>query len=226
MTRKISFAPGEYYHVYNRGVDKRNIFPVRNDYERFVALLYLCNNSGELNVPKDFSISKPGAFSSKRKETLVDINAYCLMPNHFHILLREKEDGGVSAFMQKLSTAYTMYFNKRNNRTGALFQGTFKAEHVDNDRYMQYLIAYIHLNPVRIVESGWKETGIKEKKKTQEFLDKYTYSSYLDFNGMQRPQNSILTPGSLPEYFATPVSFRESVKEFIEYKASLTEDKA
>jgi len=217
MTRRTLFAPEEYYHVYNRGVDKRNIFLTKNDYERFLALLYLCNTKESIRVQKDLSSNQTETFFSKRSSSLVDICAYCLMPNHFHILVREKDEGGLSAFMQKLATAYTMYFNTHNSRSGALFQGTFKAEHVDNDRYMSYLIAYIHLNPIKIIQPTWKEEGLKDKQSAHEYIDKYRYSSYLDFYGIQRPQSNILTPGSLPEYFFTPTSFKENMKEYLEY---------
>jgi putative transposase len=217
MTRKIPFEVGEYYHIYNRGVDKRDIFLVKNDHERFLALLYLCNTKKGLELPKDFVSEQAENFFSTRLKPLVDICAYCLMSNHFHILLREKAEGGVSAFMQKLMTAYTMYFNNRNERSGALFQGTFKAEHAGNDTYLKYLIAYIHLNPVKIIEPKWRENGLKDRKRAQEYLEIYKYSSYQDFYGIQRPQNNILTKGSLPEYFETPISFKENIREFLDY---------
>jgi putative transposase len=219
MSRKISFSKGEYYHIYNRGVDKRNIFSAKGDYDRFLALLYLCNTKEILHIPKDFSTNQSAIYSSRRPSRLVDICAYCLMPNHFHILVRESREEGISTIMQKLTTAYTMYFNTHNDRSGALFQGTFKAEHADDDNYLKYLISYIHLNPVKLIDRTWKETGISDKKRAQEFLDKYRYSSYQDFNGIQRSENTILATASLPEYFATPTSFRENIKEWLEYKA-------
>ena len=87
-----------------------------------------------------------------RKETLVDIGAYCLMPNHFHLLIRETAEGNISRFMLKLQTGYPMYFNKKYQRTGALFEGKFKAKHITNDNHLKYLFAYLHLNPVKITD--------------------------------------------------------------------------
>lgn len=219
MKRRATFVPEEYYHVYNRGVDKREIFSSKSDYDRFLALLYLCNTDTAIRFPKDASSDYYTVYITQRENTLVDICAYCLMPNHFHILLREREEGGISAFMQRLTTAYTMYFNTRSERSGSLFQGPFKAEHASDDRYLKYLIAYIHLNPVKIVEPLWSESGISEREKAQDFLESYAYSSYQDFSGSHRPQNAILTKGALPEYFSTPTSFKDNLKEWIEYRA-------
>jgi REP element-mobilizing transposase RayT len=145
-----------------------------------------------------------------RGETLVDIGAYCLMSNHFHLLLHEKTENGISIFMAKLLTAYSMYFNKRHVRTGALFEGRFLAKHADKDDYLQYLFSYIHLNPVKIIEPTWKVDGILNMKKTKQYLDDYFYSSYRDYMGEKREENLILNKNAFPEYF-------ENFKEFEQY---------
>jgi putative transposase len=132
------------------------------------------------------------------REALVDIYAYCLMPNHFHLLIREKTDGGISRFMQKLTTAYTMYFNMRYQRTGALFQGTYKASWVGNDRYLLYLISYIHLNPVKLIEPEWKNVGISDKNKVLRYLRSYRYSSFIDYCGVQRLEGCLIDKAALP----------------------------
>ncbi len=217
MTRNIALAPEEYYHIYNRGVDKRNIFENQNDYHRFLALLHTSNMKGVARFPKEFTQNPDIQFLIPKKDPLIDICSYCLMPNHFHLIVRVREDGQLSLFMQKLTTAYTMYFNKRNERSGALFQGTFKAKHVDTDEYLKYLIAYIHLNPVKLIEPDWKETGIQDRKRAGEYLDSYKYSSYKDFQGIERPQGAILTKGSLPEYFDAPTSFKEHIQGWLEF---------
>lgn len=219
MTRNTILAPGEYYHIYNRGVDKREIYLSSHDYERFRTLLYICNSKVPIRLPRDYGRRLPEVFKIKRADQLVDICAYCLMPNHFHILIKERIDGGISNFMQKITTAYTMYFNAINQRSGALFQGTFKAKLADTDEYLKYLIAYIHLNPVKLIDSEWKEGGISNRKKAEEFLESYTHSSYQDFLGIQRYQNLILTRGSLPQYFETPISFKENIKEWLSYQS-------
>jgi len=216
MSRKVIFAPEEFYHIYNRGTEKRKVFLLKADYERFLALLYLCNNKETLHASDYQGSTLSEKLSLERSETIVNIDAYCLMPNHFHLLMQEKVENGISNFMQKLTTGYTMYFNKRNNRTGALFQGRFKATHAKDDRYLKYLVSYIHLNPVKIIDSEWKENGIKDKNKASQFLKNYTYSSYLDFCGKKRIEERIINKNSLPEYFNSINNFENTTKFWLD----------
>ncbi len=143
------------------------------------------------------------------------------MPNHVHLLIREKNDGGTSRFMQKLATAYTMYFNTRYERTGSLFQGAFKSSHADDDRYLKYLISYIHLNPVKLIEPKWKERGIENRKAAEKYLKEYEYSSYLDYLGVKRKEKAIIDAAALPEYFESPSDFKTSVTEWLSYPQPL-----
>lgn len=210
-------APFEFYHIYNRGTEKRKIFLTKRDYDRFVELLYLCNSKEKVHLQIQKYSSKD-IFNIPRNNTLIDINAYCLMPNHFHLLLHEKEESGISKFMQKLLTAYTMYFNKKYKRTGVLFQGKFKSAHIDNDNYLKYLIAYIHLNPIKIIEPDWKDIGVKNLSKAKKFLDDYPYSSFIDFTNKNRKENKIITKDSLPDYFENVTDFRKNMEDWLEYK--------
>ena len=217
MTRIIPFAVGEYYHAYNRGVDKRKVFLDRADYERFLGLLYLCNSGNLIHRSDMERWSFQELLSFPREEMLVDIGAFCLMSNHFHLLLHEHAEGGISKFMQKLGIAYTMFFNKRRERTGALFEGTFRARHANTDEYLKYLFAYIHLNPIGIVESEWKDHRIQDKKKAEEQLRTYRYSSYLDYAQpeKQRPEAIILNKSAFPEYFERPKDFSDHVNDWL-----------
>jgi putative transposase len=222
MSRKLTFSIGEFYHVYNRGVDKRIIFENDSDYKRFALLLYLCNNTEPVqfdHLPNWRGLTSPelisAVFDKKHTKQLVDIGTYCLMPNHFHLLLHEISEKGISTFMQKLSTAYTMYFNAQRERTGSLFQGTFKAEHVDSDRYLKYLFSYINLNPVKIIDSDWKEKGVIDMKKVKKYLLTYPYSSYMDFVGIDRMFSKILKIKSFPPYFNTFKDFEKNVHEWL-----------
>ncbi|MFA6251671.1 MAG: transposase [Candidatus Paceibacterota bacterium] len=214
--RKIKFIQGEYFHLYNRGNDKKVIFKDKEDYKRFVGLMYACNqieNFKSDNLQKD-----EGLFNVKRKNLLVSIGAYCLMPNHFHILIIQKEDEGISKFMKKLLTAYVMYFNKKYERTGSLFEGKFKAEHVDHDRYLKYLYSYIHLNPIKLIDKKWKEEGIKNKNQALKFLNEYKYSSYADYLGENRVQNKVLNIDNFPQYFSTEKYFKKEIFEWLSFK--------
>ena len=219
MTRNISFAPREYYHLYNRGTDKRNIFSLKNDYERFTSLLYLCNSEQAVHIQmQGQNLNTIFKLNSNKGDCLVEICAYCLMPNHFHLLVREKEDKGISRFMQKLTTGYTMYFNKRHDRNGSLFQGTFKSRHVSEDRYLSYLISFIHLNPIKILEPNWKNTGIPDRAKANKFLENYPWSSYQAYFGIKRPENVLLETKALPEYAENFRDFKTMTNEWLKLK--------
>lgn len=180
MRRKVPFENNEHYHVFNRGVEKRKIFLNEEDYSYFVFILDFFNTKQQV-VNSRFhyrgrtSINKP-------KDKLVEIISYCLMPNHYHFFLRQVDDGGISKFLQKVMTGYTMYFNKKYKRSGVLFQGKTKSNHVNEDKYLQYLKMYIELNPLDLFESGWKEKGVKNKKKAKKFLEEYKWKSKNNFN--------------------------------------------
>lgn len=220
MLRKIDFSIGEFYHLYNRGTDKRNIFTNRNDYNRFIVLLYLCNSNEPVDIDRKLREGRsfPELMLVARGDQLVNIGAYCLMPNHFHILVREKQENGISQFMKKLSTAYSMYFNSKYKRSGALFEGRFKAKHADSDEYLKYLFSYIHLNPVKLIDSNWKENGITHRNKAKKYLKEYTYSSYLDYIGEHRREENILTKESFPAYFESFNEFENFIDEWLLFK--------
>lgn len=218
MNRKINFAPGEFYHIYSRGVEKRKIFIDESDRKRFIALLFYCNDVNRI-VMRDL-VGKGSDFSNFKKhkrDTLVDIGAYCLMSNHFHILIHEKKDNGICLFMQKLLTAYTMYFNKKNNRVGPLFQSRFQAQHADEDEYLKFLYSYIHLNPVKLFQPGWVEEGIDDIKATKKYLASYEYSSYVDYLGIERVENALINKDAFPEYFEEAQDFSKLVDDSINY---------
>ncbi|MDO8589712.1 MAG: transposase [bacterium] len=218
MTRPIILSIGEFYHIYNRGTEKRKIFLSKHDYERFIALLYLCNSTISVRIDMRRK-SLDETLDTDRDKNLVDIGSYCLMPNHFHILLKERVENGISLFMQKLTTAYTMYFNKKYERNGSLFQGTFKAEHADKDSYLKYLFAYIHLNPVKLIEPEWKKVGIKNRTNAKQFLRNYPYSSYFEYTGIDRKWKTILTPKAFPDYFDTTDGFQKMIDYWLEFSS-------
>ncbi len=135
--RTVIFAVGEYYHIYNRGNSKMQIFHDDQDYSYFKNLLTAMNT--EERFKTRFVKNEV-----KKKDVLISIGAYCLIPNHFHILVRQENEKGISLFMQKLSTAYVMYYNKKYKRTGSLFEGKFKSKYAGEDTYLKYLFSYIH----------------------------------------------------------------------------------
>ncbi|MFA6269594.1 MAG: transposase [Candidatus Paceibacterota bacterium] len=214
MYREFKFAPDEYYHVYNRGTDKRDIFIDPKDYTRFVESLYLFNSEERIVLKM---VSKKDRFSYDRGETVVNIGAYCLMPNHFHLLIRAKNDEGVSSFMKKLQTAYAMYFNKKYKRSGSLFQGPFKAQHAGRDEYLKYLFSYVHLNPIKLTDKNWKEKGIQDFAQSKIFLNSYKHSSYLDYLE-DRQEASVLNKEAFPEYFENTKNFDDFIGFWLAFK--------
>lgn len=216
-TRFISLVEGEFYHLYNRGVDKRTIYLDKGDYQRFIELMYLCNSTAAVNI-RDIHRDYFSVFEFEKSEPIIAIGAYCLMPNHFHILATPLVEGGVSTFMGKLSTGYSMFFNKKYARTGALFQGTFKSEYASSDEYLKYLYSYIHLNPVKLIDSKWKEEGIKDAAKSFDFAASFQYSSLPDYLGNQRNENKIINPDPFPEYFNSHQDIQSELFEWLSYK--------
>jgi putative transposase len=214
-TRSFRFAPNEFYHVYNRGVEKRTIYLDLNDYQRFTELLYVANTSGPTNL-REIKREHEDIYKWDRGEPLVAIGAYCLMPNHFHVLLTPIQENGVSIFMNKLCTSYAMYFNRKYERTGALFEGKFKAKHVDSDEYLKYLFAYIHLNPVKLFQADWKEKGIKDGVSAYDFASNFNYSSLRDYQHKLRPESAILDEKPFPEYFSSMAMRRAELLEWLQ----------
>lgn len=227
MARAITFSEGEYYHVFNRGVERRTIFQDERDKNRFQRLLYLCNSKDLLQysvLNEDFP-SASAFYQIDRGKELVHIGSYCLLKNHFHLLIKEFRKGGLSLFMQKLSTAYTMYFNIRNERTGALFEGRFRARHVDHDEYLKYLFSYIHLNPAEHIESEWRERGAKNTKKIWDYVSNYHFSSLYDYGDSSRPEYAILSKSEFPEYFDGDAKMKEEIHSWLELKPETLKDK-
>ncbi|MDP3875090.1 MAG: transposase [bacterium] len=218
MLRKDPFITGEYYHIYNRGIDKRVIFKSKRDYERFIMLLYIANSNDSFRLDnilnkqrKTFSeilvLDKAGA--------IVSIGAWCLMTNHFHLLVRQEIDDGITKFMKKLGTGYSMFFNIKYQRTGALFGGLFKSKLIGvDDNYMKHLFGYIHINPLEIEFPNWKDEINKPSVKMRKFLESYRYSSYLDYIGKDRVEKRILKPESFPDYFINAQSFGDFVESY------------
>lgn len=214
MNRKVSFVQGEYYHVYNRGVEKRVIFQDVVDYKRFILLLKILNTTNNI-VVRDLFKSKTyeEILSEKIGDSIVAIGAYCLMPNHFHILITPLIDKGIEKYMQKLQTAYAMYFNNKNERSGSLFQGVFKSQHLNTDEYLRYIYSYIHLNPAKLKDKDWKEYGPKDFQALKDFVMGYKYSSIGEY---VEDVFSVTNPGIFSNYIKNYRSKEEYLKTMVD----------
>lgn len=228
--RKVPLVSGEYFHVYNRGNSKREIFFNDRDKEHFVKLLYFSNSKNGARFRDDIVDKKIDVWDFERGETLVSIGAWVLMPNHFHIYITSPtpgvgEDGkteenkaNITLFMHKLCMSYVKYFNKKYDRTGCLFEGPFKSIHIENNNQAKYLFSYIHLNPIKLIDSEWKENGISDVSKALEHLNAYKWSSYHDHRGILRKENKILQLDSFPEYFYNIKDFNSEIFSWLRCK--------
>jgi len=188
---RIKPSIGGIYHIYNRGVESRKIFMDDEDRLRFIHDLFEFNNenptinlayfigqkqSKEVGLPK---------IERKPRKLLVEILVFCLMPNHFHLMVRQRKENGVTEFMRKLGTGYTNFFNKKYSRVGPLLQGKYKIVHVNQESHFIHLPYYIHLNPLDINFLEWREKEIKNFDKAIEFLENYRWSSFQDYTGIK-----------------------------------------
>lgn len=170
-----TYVKNGYYHIYNRGVEKRDIFLDEQDYTVFLHLLkyYLSPLQKDtphplINLP-NYPFVRPRPLTNIAGE--VDLLAYCLMPNHFHLLIKQYTSDGMTKLLRRTATTFSMYFNKRYKRVGYLFQGRYKAALIENDSYLLHLSRYIHLNPTEL---------------TGTHLVNYPYSSYAFYLGKKK----------------------------------------
>lgn len=217
------FVENGFYHVYNRGVEKRDIFMDEQDYLVFLSFLksYLSPPSDHFLHP----VSQVTGSDPVRLRVLgsyfksVKLLAYCLMPNHFHLLLQQVPKNGMTEFMRALSTSYVMYFNKKYERVGTLFQGIYKAAIVDTDTYLLHLTRYIHLNPF---EMTGEMTGSDPVKTSG-----YPYSSYAYYLGLKHAQwvkpSLVLSffRSARREHFSDYLSYQDFVEDYAEEPRSI-----
>jgi putative transposase len=192
-SRKIYFENG-FYHVYNRGVEKREIFMEPADYAFFLHLI-----KGALSPPEKQKLFDEGIFRPRRKNFYgkIDLLCYVLMPNHFHFILRQNDKSTITEFIRSILTSYSMYFNKKYGRVGALFQGVFKAIDIHEENHLLWLSRYIHLNPINFTN--------------------YPYSSYDDY--LQKKNTSWINKSLILDYFSSnPLKKSKNYQEFVENK--------
>lgn len=175
-----------FYHVYNRGVEKRNIFLDRADHLAFLHLLKTA-----LSPMQDSPIQGGTLPRNRRKKfyNKIDLMAYCLMPNHYHFLLRQKTISGLTEFIRSLSTSYSMYFNKKYRRVGSLFQGVFKAIDIHEDNYLLWVSRYIHRNPPDFRSYTYSSYDDYLGKRTTDWLHTNLLLNFFDSKRMNREKN-------------------------------------
>ncbi len=215
------FELEEWYHCFNRGVEKRTVFESELDANRFLILLYLANGIEAIDLFNERKPSLEKAFQVDRGSPIVAIGAYCLMPNHFHLLLKETSEGGITLFMKKVGIAYAMYFNSKNERAGNLFMKPFRSRHVSTDRYFQRVLQYIHCNPAELFESGWKAGKVVNMRTLEKKLLEHPYSSFGSYTGVAAV-SPILSKDGFDIANQMPVS--RMLEEARAYYAEIAED--
>lgn len=222
--RKVQFVNDEFYHIVNKGVEERKIFLDDEDRLRFTNSLLVFNDEepalwsmrGFWDQRRPSSLIETGY---KPENPLVEIHSFALMNNHFHLLLRQLKKNGISNFMRK-TCGYSNYFNKKYKRVGPLFQGRFKAVLVKTEDQLKNVFVYVNTNPVGLIEPGWKENGIKDFRKSAQFLKDYKWSSCPDYfnNGNNY---SFVNKDFFLELFGTIKDCREEIKSWLKYKVDI-----
>lgn len=226
--RREQFGVGTFVHIVNRGAHKMPIVRTDNDRWRFLKLLRYLNDA---NVPRNWerditsdhirdNFTRPKEWDEPLP--YVSLLAYCLMNNHFHLLLQELVEGGVSKFMQRVSKSMASHFNIKHGGSGALFQGPYRARVVNDDNYLQYLAVYINIkNPFEIYPGGL-DVATEHFSNAYEWATQYSFSSTADFAGLR--SSSLLDQEARKGLLANPHDFRSSAEELMKDRLALTEE--
>lgn len=234
--RKEQFENGRIYHVVSRAIDDNLIFKDTNDYYRGIFSIYEFNNANSVTIQKkrearaSFKKKSRGRASTisvefvDERDKLVEILAFCFMPNHIHLLLRPIKKDGLSKFMAKFGSGYGRYFNQKYQRKGYVFQNRFKSVHIKSDGQAVVVASYIFTNPVALIEPGWKERGIRSHsiKEVVKFLENYKWSSYQDYIGVKNFP-SVTQREFLLGVMNGEQGCRDAVKIWIEYKKDIAQ---
>ncbi|TSC86050.1 MAG: hypothetical protein G01um10147_988 [Microgenomates group bacterium Gr01-1014_7] len=206
--RITPFVSGEYYHIYNRGSEKRKIFTQPRDFTRFLKTLFYYQFTGPRPSFSKFAKSQLNLSKPLGEEKIVELVCYCLMPNHFHFLIRQLKDNGISKFMGQISNSYTKYFNIKYSRVGPLLQGAFKAVLIESEEQLIHVSRYIHLNPV--------VSGIVNKP------DDYSWSSFPEY---MHPTSNLCVSNEILGLFSSREKYKEFVEAQIDYGKKLEQMK-
>lgn len=202
-SRMIPFINQQIYHVYNRGVEKRQLFESSRDYQRFVKALRYYQTQGP--KPSFSRFFHPKAFKVDFSKKIVELISYCFMPNHFHLLIKQNKEGGITEFISKLSNSYTKYYNTKYKRVGPLFQGEFKAVLVESDEQLIHLSRYIHLNPV---------SSFLVKN-----LEQYKWSSFHEY--ITEKEDGICFKEEILNFFKSRKTYEEFILDQVDYGQQL-----
>lgn len=218
--RRAQFKRHEWYHCYSRSIDGSAAFLTVRDYERFLQALYLCNGIKQIRRGALYLPSHDSLLTLDRGEQLVSVAAYCIMPDRFHLLLREERSNGISRYMQKVGTSYSMYLNASRKRSGNIFVKPFRSQHVHKHLRAEHVVQYIHLDAADLFEDEWREGSVSSFARLQKNLAGYRYSSLRDYERYVRAENSIVDRSVLNEFSDYP-AIKEVIGDASAYLAAL-----
>lgn len=220
---KRQFVNGEIYHIAIRGVGDSLVFQDDDDYYRGIFSLYEFNTSKPIDIriqrQKRKQVKASGGQTVDERDYLVDILAFCFMPNHLHLLLRQIQERGVPKFMQKVGTGYATYFNKKYNRKGHLF-GRFHAVYIRDEPQLKTVFVYIHCNPLSLIEPRWKEKRLGNSQRAIDFLENYKWASYADYLGRNNFP-SVTARDFLLKIMGSEEGCRNFLEGWVKYKKDL-----
>jgi putative transposase len=231
-TKRPILANDQIYHIVLRGIDGRKIFEQESDYYRMIHDLFEFNDtkpamresrrlfqSAEV-VPRQAAEERPRQI----REFIINILAFSLMPNHIHLLLKQVKENGITNFMRKLGTGYAIYFNTKYQRQGHLFQGRFKAVHIQTQAQLQTVFVYVHTNSAALIDSNWKNGGVENPSEVIEFIENYKWSSYSDYLGKENFPS--VTQRELFNQTMPREKWRAYVNDWVHHKAERVWDKS
>ena len=206
------------YHIYNRGVENKNVFLDESDYFRFIHDLFEFNDELPVNNFTHFLNKEVGLHyirERRPRKLLVEILTFCLMPNHFHLMVKQKSENGTPEFMRKLKTGYTNYFNQKYKRPGSLFQGKYKIVAIKEEAHFSYLPHYIHCNPLDLTMPDWRQRKIRNPREAMKFLEEYRWSSFLDYIG-QKNFPSFTSREIILDYYGGQERYKKNLIEWFQ----------
>lgn len=231
--RRQQLVNDEIYHIVLRGIDDNLIFKDINDYYRGIFSIYEFNTikpitirarrEARVKIKKILKEMNRDPFSViDERDKLVEVLAFCFMPNHIHLLVKQIKDEGITKFMRKFGAGYGGYFNRKYNRKGYVFQNRFWAVRIEDDNQLKIVFVYIHTNPTALIEPKWKEKGIKDPEKVIKFLENYKWSSYPDYIG-KKNFFSVTERNFLLKIMKGNQGCKEFIDYWIRYKGEIRE---
>ena len=228
--RKEKFAPGEYYHIFSRTILNANQFKDYSNAKRLLLAFLIANSTKSSEGFQSLRNNKNATLKDLNKivkdgKKLVDILCYSIMPDHYHLLVMEKEENGITNFVLKCNTSIAKYINIKNDRKGPLFENTFKAKHIDSNEYLLHLSLYIHLNPLDfLINKNWRIHKLKNWDESKRKLINYPWSSIKHF--LIKNQEDFILSGDkiIKDQFSNEKEYESFLKEWSENSINKIED--